>query len=163
MRNKATKHSMIASNIFPLQFSNVIEIYPALNCFWQIQWIPYLKRKEKRELLLSIEESLYFRFKACSYSRELTITAKLLLIENIKFYCDVWDFVAVPKFTGWGSKQCYVEEKEVSLVRNNNIRDGMSYNTNKWAKQFSKWKVIPYYKEKQNLLNIARYYGKHLQ
>ena len=79
--------------------------------------------------------------------RELTITAKLLLIENIKFYCDVWDFVAVPKFTGWGSKQCYVDEKEVSLVRNNNIRDGMSYNTNKWARQFSKWKVIPYYKE----------------
>ena len=51
----------------PLQFSNVIEIYLALNCFLQIQWMQYFKRIEKRELLLSIEESLYFRFKACSY------------------------------------------------------------------------------------------------
>ena len=39
-------------NIFSVQFSNVIEIYPALNCFWQIQWIQYLKRKEKRDCYL---------------------------------------------------------------------------------------------------------------
>ena len=157
MTNRATKYFFCTILIFKCNWnlsSFKLFLTNSMNTVFE---------KKRKEGLLSIEERSYFRFKACSYSRELTITAKLLLIENIKFYCDVWDFVAVPKFTGWGSKQCYVEEKEVSLVRNNNIRDGMSYNTNKWAKQFSKWKVIPYYKEKQNLLNIARYYGKHLQ
>ena len=153
----------MATNFIPLQFSNVIEIYLALNCFLQIQWIPYFKRTEKRELLLSIEESLYFRFKACSYKR---INNYRKIAVDREYWVLLWclRFCRSTKVHRLrGSKQCYVDEKEVSLVRNNNIRDGMSYNTNKWGKQFSKWKVIPYYKEKQNLLNIVRYYGKHLQ